>query len=319
MKKAIILGGHGQIGSYLVDFFMSGGCKENYDVWVLGHKDFDVATAVDKDYISLLEMFKPDEIYNFASLMYAPDSWHRPMQYMKVNGLAVLQLLDTVAAYRPQTKVFQAGSAEMFEKASVIQSEDTNRLPENPYGLSKMMACEAVRIYREHYKVFACTGIFFNAESPRRKETFFARKVAMEAVRIARELAEKRNFTPIKLGKLEARRDWGWAPEYAEVAWRILQQEEPRDYCIGTGESFTCREFVLECLRAAGLPKPEEDFDKYVQYEKVGEYTRRDTMRARTDKAKRFLGWQAKYKMQDVARMLVEAEMRRNAEFVASL
>lgn len=307
--KALIFGASGQMGSYLYEFLYDKG----YSVVPLAHRHLDLQFADLTDYRRLWEIHRPDEIYNFASLMYAPDSWTNPLQYMLVNGLAPLKMLESIATFHPQAKFFQAGSAEVFEKASVRQEENTNRLPENPYGLSKMMAMEAVRIYRDKFKLFACTGIFFNAESSRRKPSFFARRAAIEAARLRWELNKSGVIKPqdrAKFGPLEARRDWGWTPEYVEAAHKMLQGDQPIDYVIGTGESRTCREFLLACLEAAGLPSPEEKFDQYVDYPHPGTaYVPGDVMRAVPYKADKFLGWSAKYKMKDVARMLTEAEM----------
>jgi GDPmannose 4,6-dehydratase len=315
MTKAMVIGANGQIGSYLCELLK----EKGYEVARETSFSLPLSTKyLKQEFRAELARHMPDEIYNMAAMNYAPDSWNLPLTYVQVNGMAPLVMLSVLdePGHR-HIKFFQAGSAEVFEKASVMQSEDTNRLPENPYGLSKMLAMEAVRIYRER-GLFACTGIFFNAESPRRKDTFFARKVAKEAVRLKREMeatSEERMrhpVMPIVLGKLEARRDWGWAPEYAEVAWKMLQHSIPIDLVIGTGESRTCREFVLECLKAAKLPDPEVHFDYYVKYEKVKEYTARDTMRACPELARKVLGWQAQYKFSDVARMLVEEESRKS-------
>jgi len=254
-----------------------------------------------------LEQERPDEIYNLAGLNYAPDSWHLPALYMQVNGTAVVRLLSLVKEILPQTKFFQAGSAEVFDKGSIQQYEDTNRLPENPYGLSKMLAMEAVRIYRDKYELFACTGIFFNAESPRRQKTFFAEKVAMEVARLVKHREKSLPYF-IELDRLDARRDWGFAGEYAEVAWRMLQADVPTDLVIGTGETHTCKEFVMEALKVAGLPDVEKNFDLYVKYDKTEELG--NCMRAMPIAAKIIHDWEAKYKFKDVVKMLVEAELR---------
>jgi len=304
-KTALVYGSTGQLGSYLVDLL------HEKDYIVYGHEghfnDIDWEGSL---FQSILKENRPDEVYNFAAKMYAPDSWKDPMEYWKVNGTMVLSMLDIIQQHCPETKFFLAGSAEVFDKGSVMQWEDTNRLPDSPYGLAKMMAMEAVRIYREQKGLRACTGIFFNAESPRRKKTFFAQKVAQEVVRLKNGFGTN-GFTPIVLGRLDARRDWGWAPEYAEVAWKMMQQdsfESFEDYVIGTGETHTCREFVAEALMAAGLPDVEKNFETYVDYDKtfspVG-----NCMRAMPDKAKRRLGWQAQYKFKDVVRMLVESAL----------
>lgn len=307
---AWVLGGSGQIGSYLVELLR----EKNYHVFAPEKKSFNVQFADSIDYRRFLEIERPNEIYHLASKMFAPKSWETPAEYMQVNGMSVLRLLNAVQTWHPKAKVFVAGSAEMFEKASVIQSEDTNRMPQNPYGLSKLLANELVRVYRDNYNLFAVTGILFNTESPRRKDTFFCQKAAKEAVRLWYEFFSTMKFSPAEFGKLGARRDWGWAPEYVEIIWKLMQQEKSSDYCIGTGQSFTCLEFLLECLRAVGLPKPEEDFNKYVSYVKEPEYRVGDTMRAVNAKVRRLLEWEPKYGMRDVARMLVEHYKRQVLE-----
>jgi GDPmannose 4,6-dehydratase len=300
--KALVYGANGQMGSYMVDLLHG----KDYEVYEhTGH--FEDVESEGSLLRSILVTEQPEEIYNFAAKMYAPDSWKDPMEYFKVNGTMVLKMLDVISEFRPKTKFFLAGSAEVFEKESVMQWEDTNRLPDSPYGLAKMVAMDAVRIYRGEKKLFACTGIFFNAESPRRKKTFFSQKVAQEVVRLKEDWeGPEAGYQPIVLGRLDARRDWGWAPEYVEVAWKMMQQDTPDDFVIGTGEAHTCREFVYEALEAAGLPDVEKNFDRYIKYDKtfspVG-----NCMRAMPDKAKRRLGWQAQYRFKDVVKMLVEA------------
>jgi GDPmannose 4,6-dehydratase len=307
MKKAIVFGASGQMGSYLVDYLAT---DLGYLVTEPSHEHVDFEVL---DIHMLKNMFReirPDEIYNMVGLNYAPDSWFLSEKYLKVNGLAVQKLLEAVRIEVPNVKFFQAGSAEVFEKESVMQDEWTNRLPENPYGLSKMMAMELVRMYRMKYGLFACTGIFFNAESPRRDKFFFAEKVVTEAVRLKKDF-DKGTWVPIELGQLGARRDWGWAPEYVQVAHRMLQQISPMDFVIGTGDSHDCKEFVREALFAVGLPDVDKDFDKYVKYPPEERKTQeRNCMKAMPMKAEKFLGWKAKYRFKDVVRMLVEAEMK---------
>jgi GDPmannose 4,6-dehydratase len=304
MKRALIFGASGQMGFYLKEYLGSLG----YQMHCPKKREIDLQTVAPWEMRSLLENEAPDEIYNLAAINNAADSWFLVDKYVHINGVGALQLVKMIKEVCPKAKFFQAGSAEVFEKASVLQAEDTNRMPENPYGLSKMMAMEAVRLYREKYGMFACTGIFFNAESPRRDKLFFAEKVAGEAARLKMEF-DLGSWTKIKLGRLDARRDWGWAPEYVEVAWKMLQQETPMDFVIGTGETHTCRDFVQEALICAGLPEVEKNFDKYVEYDKtfspVG-----NCMRAQPFKAKRILQWEAKYRFKDVVKMLVEAEMK---------
>jgi GDPmannose 4,6-dehydratase len=310
VKKALIFGGTGQMGTYLTEFLR----QKEYHVISLGSENCDFTEpgySLQVALVDILAKAEPDEIYNFAGRTHTENSWKSPLSYTYVNGLGTMTLVAAVASVCPKAKLFNAGSADMFDKATVQQYEDTVKKPNSPHGLSKMMAYEAVRLYRDEKGLFAVTGIFFNAESPRRPKTFFANKIAAEVTRLKSD--QGKTTQPIQLGRLDARRDWGWAPEYVEVAWKMLQQDKPLDLVIGTGETHTCKEFVEEALREAGLPDVEKRFDEYVKYEKIVDYRKGDTMSARPSLAKSTLGWEAKYKMKDVIRMLVEAEVTEKA------
>lgn len=310
MKRALIFGAGGQAGGYLREFLWTQG----YQVTGVTKEDVDFSNLLyGKQLETLLQMEAPDEIYNFAAKMYAPDSWKDPVGYMEVNGMAVLRLLEAIKKIVPLAKFFQAGSAEIFAKDTVRQSELTERRPENPYGLSKLFAQEAVRIYREKEGLFACTGIFFNMESPRRMESFFSQKVVREVVRMKREREETGKWKRMKLGALTARRDWGWAPEYVTVTWKMLQQNEPDDFVIGTGLSYSCETYVMTALLEARLLTDGKGLEDYVDYEKTT--SKGNTMEAVPDKAKEKLGWKAQVHMRDVIRRLVVAEeMRKQVE-----
>ncbi len=305
-KRSIVFGAAGNAGSYMVELLRDKG----YDVWAMGREQCDLESTEEMLRLYMLfKDFQPDEVYNFAGKNYVPDSWKDPKPYLAVNGAAVFTMLEDLKNFSKQTKFFNAGSAEVFEKGTIHQAEDTNRLPSSPYGLAKMQAMEAVRMYREHYGMFVCTGIMFNTESPRRPKHYFAEKVASEAVRVKRELESNiAQIKPIQLGRLDAYRDWGWTPEYVEVAWRMLQHETPEDFCIGTGIAYTCKEFVIAALEAAGLPDAIKDFDRYVSYDKTVAKGYGDRLCAVPLKALRKLNWGAKYRMKDVVKMLVEAE-----------
>jgi GDPmannose 4,6-dehydratase len=307
-KKAVIFGGTGQMGTYLHKLLTD----KDYHVISFGSHNCDFRRELgnlNRHFQDILEGEEPDEIYNFASQMHAESSWDAPMRYLLVNGVAVQALLGNIRVFAPHVKLFNAGSADMFDKGTVMQYEDTRLRPSSPHALSKQLAFEVVRLYRDSQKLFAVTGIFFNAESPKRAKTFFAQKVISEAARIKRELEQSNGFRPIQLGRLDARRDWGWAPEYVEVAWKMLQRDKPEDLVIGTGEEHTLKEFVEEVLIQVGLPYVETRFDEYVLYDRTAVDFNKDTMSARPFRAERVLGWKAQYRMKDVVRMLVEAEM----------
>jgi GDPmannose 4,6-dehydratase len=301
MKKALVFGGSGQAGSYLVELLE----EKGYEVSAPSRNAVNFET--DDFWWKLderIRWFKPDEVYNFAAKMFAEDSWKYPIDYMEVNGIAVISILQSIQKWHPKAKFFNAGSADVFAKWSATYDEKSIREVSTPYGLSKQMAEEAVRIYRDK-GLFACTGIYFNMESPRRASHFFSKKVVREAVRIQKEFGKK-EIEKMKLGRISARRDWGWAPEYVEVAWRMLQMDSPTDLVIGTGESHTCKEFIIKAFEVAGLYV--DDIDKYVEYDHT-EPEFLDSMWANPSKAESKLGWKAKYKFKDVIRMLVEAEL----------
>jgi len=300
MKKALVFGPRGQIGSYLVELLAT----KEYHV-IADHTNF-----LDLDFVGylkeLLREAQPDEIYNMAGRQFAPASWSNPTDYLHVNAIAVMQMLQMISLHRPEAKFFNAGSAEMFDKRTLRQNEDTPIKPENPYGVSKQAAFEAVKIYRKQ-GLFACTGIFFNMESPRRKKWFFAEKVASEVATLKRELDANLIPNEIRFDKLDAIRDWGWAPEYAEAAWMMLQATNATDCVIGTGESHSCLEFVLEALKVIGLEDSVTAFEKYVRCdERTGPMS---IMRADPSKIERIVGWRATTKFADVVRKLVEAEL----------
>lgn len=308
MKRAVIFGGTGQMGSYLYEYLLA----KKYEVTIFGSSVCDFSnepSRLRKDLKDALPKYVPDEIYNFAAAMHAEESWKNPSIYMQVNALAVQVLLDVIYEECPRAKFFNAGSADMFDKNLIRQDEEAPRRPNSPHALSKLVAYELVKMYRDVKGLFACTGIFFNAESPRRNKSFFAQKVASEVVRLKRELEQKGTFEPIYLGSLSASRDWGWAPEYVAVAWKMLQIEFPVDLVIGTGEIHTCVEFVYEALRVAGLPDVDSKFDEYVRYDQRRSICS-SVMWANISKTTHVLGWSPKYRFNDVVRMLVEAEVK---------
>lgn len=308
-KKAIVLGASGSAGSYQVDFLRQMG---GYDIYPLGRQECDLSKIDDLFRLRTLFLnYQPDEVYNWAGRSYVPDSWHDPYGYMNVNGSAVGWMLHYLQEVCPKVKFFQASSAEIFEKAALYQYEDTNRLPNNPYGLSKNVALEWVRIYREKYGLFGCTGILYNMESHKRPTSYFAEKVCWEAAKLGRDiLVTGRLPTPerrIQLRDLSAVRDWGLAEEYVEAAWRMLQYTEPTDYCIATGASYDCKAFVAAALTAAGVPDVDKNFDTCVEYTYTKGWTpNRDWMVCRSEKLKNFLGWQPKTSMEGVVKNLVK-------------
>jgi GDPmannose 4,6-dehydratase len=257
---------------------------------------------------SIIRKTNPDEIYNFASQMYAPASWEDPEAVVRVNGLVVAAILEAVRSAKSPARFFQAGSADIFGHPADVCSELTPSRPRNPYGIAKAIAGDLVRVYREHYDLFACTGIFFNMESSRRSEFFFARKVVIEVARMRREHDAGTIPQPIVFkGGLDAIRDWGLVPEYVEASWKMLDADQPDDYVIATGASYTCREFVVQALLEAGFPDACERFGDYV----CSGTGAGDVMRADPSKIRCNLGWRASTRGTDVVHALVREELER--------
>jgi GDPmannose 4,6-dehydratase len=290
MKRALIFGAGGQAGYYMIRFLH----KKGYEVVALDRNGCDVTFAYNIK--SALFKFKPDEVYNFASKMFAPDSWNNPVEYLQINSLSVSHMLHEYFKMNPDGKFFNAGSAEMFDLRTHIQSERTPIRPRNPYGVSKAAAYELVRIYREEKDMFAVTGIFFNMESPRRLDTFFTRKVVKAVSAIKAGTQNK-----LTLGNLSAQRDWGLVEEYVEAAWLMLQANYPHDYVIGTGESHSCLQFVEEAFKAAGL-------DMSLEYEAI--QNKNDILKSDPRQIEKELGWKAKTTFYGVVKYLVEAEIQ---------
>lgn len=307
-KKALVFGASGNMGSYMAEFLVEKG-YEVYGTYSGLFRDGSQRPAgVEMRMVLLLsprqikwamEQIQPDEVYNFAAKMFAPASWESPTDYMAINAQAVAQMLETLWQVSPQAKFFQAGSAEVFGKHYYGRiNERCVLVPDSPYGVSKAAAQELVRTYREKKNRFACTGIFFNAESPRRDKFFFASKVAKEVARIKRG-----DSTQLKLGCLHAQRDWGLAAEYVEAAWLMLQSRSgPCDYVIATGNTASCLEFAKRALRVAELP---EEMLSYQKSEKF-DY---DAVYANPHKIFEDLGWTARTRFPDVVDVLVREEL----------
>ena len=311
-KKALIFGMSGQAGYYLSKLLVSKGYevygtfrnhtfRGSSDVW--RHVDLSEPfenTALERVIVDV----KPDEIYNLASSMYAPASWNEPTIYMQVNAMAVTRMLESYRKVNPEGKFFQAGSADIFDLTFQPQNEKTLKKPRTPYGVAKLAAQEMVRVYREKYGMYACTGVLFNMESPRRPKTFFTTKVAEQVAQVARGERDH-----IELGRLTAVRDWGRTEEYVEAMWAMLQvpTDTPRDYVIGTGKSASCLQFVLEAMRVAEVPESK------LKYEYHKEPLRQDTLHAGPDEILYDLGWRARSSWVDVVRELVEAELGKSA------
>lgn len=316
MKRALITGITGQDGSYLAELLLDKG----YAVYGLerrssGRNRTNIQHIEDKiifvsgdlsDQHSLtraVESSQPDEIYNLAAQSFVKESWEQPEYTSNVSGLGALRMLEAIRQINPKVKYYQASSSEMFGRAAPIpQNEETPFYPRSPYGVAKLYAHWITVNYRESYNIFACSGILFNHESPRRGLEFVTRKITDGAARIKQGFQDK-----LYLGNLEAKRDWGYAPEYVEAMWLMLQQETPDDYVIATGETHSVKEFAEEAFNLVGLDwrKCVEVEDKYKRPAEV------DLLVGDSTKAKQKLGWEPKVRFLELVKIMVEADMER--------
>jgi GDPmannose 4,6-dehydratase len=323
VKKALVTGCTGQDGSYLAEFLLSKGYEvhgiirrsssintsrldhlifESHDgkkaKLILYHGDMIDSSNLNR----ILEQAQPDEIYNLAAQSHVKVSFELPEYSAEVDGVGVLRILDAIKETGLKVKFYQASTSELFGKATEIpQKETTPFYPRSPYAVAKLFAFWIVKNYREAYDLFACNGVLFNHESPRRGETFVTRKVTRG---IAHILAKKQNY--LYMGNLEAKRDWGYAPEYAELMWQMLQAERPDDFVIGTGESHSVKEFIEEAFSYVGL-----NWQEYVRVdEKYFRPTETDYLIADSTKASKLFGWSPKIKFHDLIKIMVDADMR---------
>ncbi|HAO92521.1 MAG: GDP-mannose 4,6-dehydratase [Deltaproteobacteria bacterium GWC2_56_8] len=314
-KKAFITGVTGQDGSYLSEFLLS----KDYEVYGMVRRAsverFErIEHIKDRmhlvqgdltDQSSLDEAVKtimPDEVYNLAAQSFVPTSWNQPTLTGEVTGMGATRLLESVRKIKPDARFYQASSSEMFGKVrEVPQDELTPFHPRSPYGVAKVYAHFITVNYRESYNMFACSGILFNHESPRRGFEFVTRKITSSVARIKLGLANE-----LRLGNLDAKRDWGFAGDYVEAMWMMLQQDEPDDYVIATGETHSVKEFVELAFRAAGL-----DWEKYVVIDpKFLRPAEVELLIGSPKKAKENLGWSPKVGFPELVAMMVEEDLR---------
>jgi GDPmannose 4,6-dehydratase len=321
VKKALITGITGQDGSYLAELLLAKGYEvhglirrastfntERIDHLYQDPHINDVQlflhygdTADSTSLIKLLYRIQPDEIYHLAAQSHVRVSFDIPEYTGDVTGLGTLRILEAIRETGVKAKFYQASSSEMYGKVQEIpQRETTPFYPRSPYGAAKVYAYWITLNYRESYGIFACNGILFNHESPRRGETFVTRKVTRAVAYIKAGLQDK-----LYLGNLDAKRDWGYAKEYVEAMWRMLQQEAPDDYVIATGETHTVREFVEEAFSYAGL-----DWRDYVEIDpKYYRPSEVDLLVGDASKAKRVLEWEPKTTFKDLVSLMVDADM----------
>jgi len=321
MEKALITGITGQDGSYLAELLLSKG----YEVHGLIRRSSTFNTErIDHIYVdphetnvklflhygditdsgqltNLIYNIQPDEIYHLAAQSHVRVSFDMPEFTGDVTGIGTTRLLESIRRSGIKTRYYQASSSEMFGDAPPPQNEETPFRPRSPYGVAKVYAYWMARNYREGYKLFAVNGILFNHESPRRGETFVTRKITKGLARIKYKLQDK-----VYLGNLKAKRDWGYAKDFVEAMWLMLQQEEPDDYVIATGESHSVEEFLEEAFGYAGL-----DWRDHVEIDpRYFRPTDVDFLQGDASKAKRKLHWEPRVKFKELVRVMVDADLR---------
>jgi GDPmannose 4,6-dehydratase len=326
MKTALITGVTGQDGSYLAEFLL----KMGYNVVGLKRRTSTICTErVDSVYNNpnfkieyfnlndsgcfwrLILKYRPDEIYNLAAQSHVRVSFETPEETTRFAALAPLNMLEAIRSIDPtgnQIKFYQASSSEMFgDNPDYPYNENSRLMPASPYACSKVFAHNLIRNYRKAYKQYACSGILFNHESPRRGETFVTRKITIAAAKIKMGLQDK-----LYLGNLDAKRDWGFAGDYVKAMWLMLQQDQPDDYVISTGETHSVREF-LECV----FDYAELDISKHVEIDsRLFRPQEVPYLLGDSTKAKNILGWQPEIKFKELSKMMYESDLRKIKEGV---
>jgi len=321
MKKALITGITGQDGSYLAEFLLEKGYEvhglirrsSTFNTERIDHIYADPHDLKAKLFLhygditdsgqltNLIYNIQPDEIYHLAAQSHVRVSFDMPEFTGDVTGIGTTRLLESIRRSGIKTRFYQASSSEMFGDAPPPQNEETPFRPRSPYGAAKVYAYWMVRNYREGYGMFAVNGILFNHESPRRGETFVTRKITRALARIKIGLQDK-----LYLGNLEAKRDWGYAGDYVEAMWLMLQQDVPDDYVIATGETHSVREFLEEAFKYAEL-----DWKKYMEIDK--RYFRPlevEFLQGDASKARKKLKWEPKVKFKELVKIMVDADMK---------
>jgi GDPmannose 4,6-dehydratase len=315
-RKALITGITGQDGSYLAEFLLQRGYEvhgmvrrastENFERIDRMHDRIQLHQADLLDQLSIVTIIqdiRPHEVYNFAAQSFVPTSWSQPLLTGEFTALGVTRMLEAVRLVDPSIRFYQASSSEMFGNVrQEPQNEETPFWPRSPYGVAKVYGHWITVNYRESYGIFACSGILFNHESPLRGREFVSRKVTDAVARIKFGLQKK-----LVMGNLDAMRDWGFAGDYIEAAWLMLQQEKPDDYVVATGVKHSVRELVELAFSHAGL-----DWQKYIESDpKLFRPAEVNTLRGDSSKARRVLGWTPKVSFAELIRMMVDADLER--------
>ena len=314
MKTALVTGISGQDGSYLAEHLLDEGYRvyglirqtSAHSLGRVGHLservEFLNGDLLDQNsLINAIAAAQPDEVYNLAAQSFVPASFSQPVLTGEFTALGVTRILESIRVVNPKIRFYQASSSEMFGKVeSVPQNEDTKFHPRSPYGVAKLYGHWITANYRESYGIFAVSGILFNHESPRRGPEFVTRKITLGAVRIAAGKQKE-----LRLGNLEARRDWGYTGDFVRAMRLMLQQEQPKDYVIGTGETHTVRDFLDLAFSEVGL-----DWKKYVVIDpKLVRPAEVDLLISDPRRAREELGWIPTVKFPDLVKMMVEADV----------
>ncbi len=315
-KTALITGINGMDGSHLADLLLS----KNYKVYGVERRSssknrtntihlenkitFLQGDLTDQN--SLLRCLKesnPDEIYNLAAQSFVGESWNTPEHTSEVTGLGVLRILEAIREFNPKIKFYQASSSEMFGRmVENPANENTPFYPRSPYGVSKLYGHWITKNYRESYDMFACSGILFNHESEKRGIEFVTRKISDGVAKIKLGLADH-----IKLGNLDAKRDWGYAPDYVEAMWLMLQQKTPDDYVIATGETYSIRDFLTIAFKHVGIENWSDYVKKDPRFMRPAEV---DVLRGDSSKAKKDLDWEPKTGFVSLVKKMVDNDIK---------
>lgn len=322
MKKALITGITGQDGSYLAEFLLEKGYEvhgivrraSTFNTRRIDHL-YNLSQAAEdpiplflhygdmsasESLLDIIYNVSPDEIYNLAAQSQVRVSFDMPEYTGDTTGLGTIRILEAMRKTNSKARFYQASTSELYGKAAPPQNEETPFEPQSPYAAAKLYAYWITRNYRDGYGMFACNGILFNHESPRRGETFVTRKITRAVAMIMAGLQRS-----LYLGNLDSKRDWGYAPEYVEAMWKILQQEKADDFVLGTGEAHTVREFLDEAFGYVGL-----DWNKYVKIDsRYFRPTEVDYLLADASKAKRVLNWEPNIKFHELVRIMVDADL----------
>ncbi len=323
MKRALITGITGQDGSYLAELLL----EKGYKVFGMVRRSSTesnerISHIMDKleliqgdltdqnSLLSALQQSSPDEVYNLAAQSFVPTSWNQPMLTGQVTALGVTNILEAIRQVNLKIKFYQASSSEMFGKVQdVPQSEKTPFYPRSPYGVAKVYGHFITVNYRESYDMFACSGILFNHESPRRGLEFVTRKITDGVAKIKLGLAKE-----IRMGNLDAKRDWGFAGDYVEMMWKMLQEDKPDDYVIASSETHSVKEFCEIAFSHVGL-----DYKNYVKLDpRFVRPAEVDLLVGDPSKAKKILDWKAKVTFEGLVKMMVDADIERLSDQIKS-